>query len=109
MQRRIVVALVAFVLAASAALAQQHPNKEKGFNPDRLYDFKGLDTINTFNGNLLITIPLGQRYNVNASLSYGLTLVYNGVVWDEYGDTDPANPWNLVEPEPRRTRPWRTS
>ena len=61
MERRIAVAVSPFLAALIAApgAAQQHPNKEKGFNPDRLYDFHALDDINTFNGNLIITIPLG--------------------------------------------------
>src|SRR5258706_13387745 len=103
--KRVLVALAAFVLAAFTTVAQQHPVKEKGFNPDRLYDFRGLDTINTFNGNLIITIPLGQRYNVNANLSYGLTLVYNGVVWDEYGNAPPSDPCpvNLEATRSRRS------
>jgi len=42
MQRRIAVALVLLILAATPAIAQQHPVKEKGFNPERLYDLRGI-------------------------------------------------------------------
>ena len=41
-----------------------------------------MDTVNLFNGNLTIAIPIGQRYTVNGGLSYGLTLTYNSHLWD---------------------------
>src|SRR5262249_42079570 len=47
-----------------------------------VYQFNDVDHINLFNGNLIITIPLGQRYGVNGNLSYGLTLSYSGQTWD---------------------------
>lgn len=83
--------LVLLLAVTAIAAAQQHPNKEKGFSADKLYNVLGLDTINTFNGNLVISIPLGQRFSVNGGLSYGFTAVYNGVVWDEQGDIPSPN------------------
>src|ERR1700755_1760370 len=69
-------------IAAMPLLAQKHPNIELGFNADKLYQFTTLDAVNLFNGNLVVTIPMGQRYPVNDEFSYGLTLVYNSKVWD---------------------------
>jgi YD repeat-containing protein len=79
-------ALVLAFMAGSALAQAAHPNKEKGFNPDRVYDFHAIDNVNTFNGNLVLTIPVGQRYAVNGSFSYGFSLVYNGMIWDAYGE-----------------------
>ncbi|HWW59730.1 MAG TPA: hypothetical protein VN181_00045, partial [Thermoanaerobaculia bacterium] len=73
------------VLLATVTLplaAQKHPNIELGFNAEKLYQFTGLDSVNLFNGNLVVTIPIGRRYPVNDEFSYGLTLVYNSKVWD---------------------------
>jgi YD repeat-containing protein len=62
--------------------ADTHPNTARGFDIGKPYQMNGLDNVNLFNGNLTVTIPIGQRYHVNGNLSYGLTLVYSGNVWD---------------------------
>lgn len=75
--------LLVFVLFAAAPLfAQQGDGLEKGFAADKVYDFTGVDSVNTFNGNLNLTIPLGGSYPVNGPFSYSLTLYYNSKVWD---------------------------
>ena len=53
-------------------------------------------TPNLFNGNLTLTIPIGGSYPVGGDLSYGLTLVYNALVWDTAAEEAPvASPiWN---------------
>jgi YD repeat-containing protein len=70
------------LLGARGGMAQQNPNQFKGFDPEKMYAFSNLDNVNTFNGNLLITIPLVPSVPVNAQLSYGATAVYNANVWD---------------------------
>ncbi len=72
------------IVLGSAALlrAQQHPNVDNGTVADRTYQFDGLDTVNLFNGNLLVTLPIGPSYPLGGSFSYGLTLSYNSKVWD---------------------------
>jgi hypothetical protein len=79
------------------AFAQEHPNVARGFNPSATFAAGDVDNINLFNGNLVLTIPLGQRYPVNAGLSYGLTLVYNSQAW-EHQDYN-----GLVQAIPNRT------
>jgi len=77
--------LLLFSLAAvwaSILVADTHPNTARGFEIGKPYQMNGLDNVNLFNGNLTVTIPIGQRYHVNGNLSYGLTLVYSGNVWD---------------------------
>jgi YD repeat-containing protein len=81
--RLIGVLLIAGV--AAAVMADQHPNIARGFDIGKPYSMNGLDNINLFNGNLTVTLPVGQRYYVNGNLGYGLTLVYSGNVWDNVG------------------------
>lgn len=87
---------VCFALAALAALALtpparadlQVPGTERGFAADAAFAVGDLDSVNLFNGNLSIQIPIGQRYRANGSLQYQLTLTYNSKVWD----------WGYVKP-----------
>jgi hypothetical protein len=67
---------------APPAAAQQHPNTARGFNAAAGFGGGDVDSVNPFNGNLVIRIPVGQPYKVNGSLSYQLNLVYNNNVWD---------------------------
>ncbi len=64
------------------AAAQQHPNTARGFNATTGFGGADVDSVNPFNGNLVIRIPIGQAYKVNGHLSYQLSLVYNNNVWD---------------------------
>ncbi len=72
---------LALAALANAALAD-NPNIARGFDVGKPYQMNGIDNINLFNGNLTVTLPIGQRYHVNGGLGYGLTLVYSGNVWD---------------------------
>src|SRR5438093_12704512 len=100
MTHRVSILLAALVLGP-ALWAQQHPNGDRGFSPERVYAFQDIDAINTFNGNLIITIPIGQTYPVNA-LSYGLKLVYNGTVWDHERSTYPPTNAPCTQSVPSR-------
>lgn len=63
------------------AFAQKHPSVELGFNAERLYQFGNLDSVNLYNGNLILQLPIGPAYSVNA-LKYQFVLTYNSKVWD---------------------------
>jgi RHS repeat-associated protein len=83
-RRALVVALssVLLSLALSNATAQDHPNVAGGFSADKIYQsLSDIDAVNTFNGDALVHIPIGQPLHVNANLSLGLSLVYNSKVW----------------------------
>lgn len=70
--------------AAAALVAQVvSPNLERGVSPGKAYATGDIDTVNLFNGNLNVAIPIGQQYPVNGSLSYGLTLHYAGNSWEQ--------------------------
>jgi len=75
-------ALPLFLLVAVASVAQQHPNVERGFLPDKSYQVADVDAVNLFNGILNLSIPLGQRYPVNGNLSYQFLLSYATNHWD---------------------------
>jgi YD repeat-containing protein len=79
--KRLVMLLTVLALPAALA-AQDAQNVAKGFAVDKSYQVNDADSINTFNGNLNISIPLGRRFNVSSALSYQLYLTYGGNVWD---------------------------
>lgn len=81
MRTRLVALALAMLAAALPARPQQAPGLEQGFAANKVYDFGGIDSINTFNRNLILQIPIGPSYQVNGGLSYGLTLMYNSKVW----------------------------
>src|SRR6266487_3870027 len=74
--------LLVTIVCAVRGFAQESPSRAHGFTPDKFYQFGEVDSINVFNGGLIIPIALGQRYKVSDGLSYGLQLTYNSNVWD---------------------------
>ncbi len=78
---RLATGLLAVLALAPPALAQ-HPNQAQGFRPENAFQVGQLQHVNLFNGNLTLTLPIGQRYTLGPKLSYGLTLVYTGNVWN---------------------------
>lgn len=81
MRQRCIAALI--VAAATLPGVAQEPGLSRGFSADKVFDFQsGLDTVNTFQGNLSLHLPIGPTYPVNGDLSYGLKIAYNSKVWD---------------------------
>jgi hypothetical protein len=95
MSRLGAVALLALLTTASAYAQAVTPNVERGFASEKAYSFDGIDSVGLFNGNLGVSLPVGQRYAVGGSLSYQLMLSYGGNNW-EFGSLeerpDPNNP-----------------
>lgn len=81
--RRIVSCSVLAAVLAGAAAAQQHPTNERGFKPELAYQSNLIDTVNLFNGNLIMTVPIGSSFPVSANLSYGFVARYSGNTWRE--------------------------
>jgi hypothetical protein len=79
MKRLLSISLLIAVTASSSA--QQEPARERGFKPEQVHQFNGFDSVNLFNGNLNLTIPLGHPYPVAEGLSYSFVLRYSGNVW----------------------------
>jgi hypothetical protein len=88
---------IGLMLCAHLALGQ-HPNDARGFEAGKVYNFNDVDTVNSFNGNLMVHLPIGPVYTVNGALSYRLGLSYNSHCWrfdattDESGDVIKAFP-----------------
>ncbi|HEX2834373.1 MAG TPA: hypothetical protein VHW00_15290 [Thermoanaerobaculia bacterium] len=74
--------LVSCITAVSLFAQQQIPTLERGLNPEKLYQFNGLDNVNIFNGNLTIILPIGLAYPLDGGLTYQLRLSYNSNTWD---------------------------
>jgi YD repeat-containing protein len=75
------VALTAATLIPAARADVVTAPTERGVKPGQLYSFNGIESINHFNGNLNLKIPIGSSYPLGPSLSYALNLRYNSVVW----------------------------
>ena len=83
-RQHFILALLAAALLVETLHGQsQHANNARGFNANDVYSGFNVDSINHFNGNLIVTIPIGQTYPVNGSLSYSLRLVYNSFIWTQ--------------------------
>jgi hypothetical protein len=104
---------IVWAALALAATAQKPVGHELGFKPERLYQFGELDSVNVFNGNLTINVPLGPRYAVGGSLGYEFRLVYNSKMWDfiDWEDVPTQAHWELAEPNLRSNAGvgWRLS
>jgi YD repeat-containing protein len=104
----------ALILAALTAglplMAQQHPNVERGFHADKVYQIGDVDSVNLYNGNLTLQIPIGGPFSTNGTLRYQFVLQYNSKAWDqEMSDWWDYNlcPTNPVLPkDPRCDTPW---
>src|SRR5215212_6124277 len=101
--RRAVMASAAalFCLSLSAATP---PSREHGFAPEKLYQFSNVDSVNLFNGNVIITVPIGIEYPAHA-FSYRFQLVYNSKAWTrqyDYSDEHPCSDLSCVVSRPHR-------
>jgi RHS repeat-associated protein len=74
--------LLLCVLISLPLCAQLHPNLERGFNAEKMYDFSAVDSVNMFNGNMTLHIPLGSELRANGVLPYQLSLSYNSLFWE---------------------------
>lgn len=95
---RLVATLLALALAAPLG-AQSHPSYERGFDPEKVYQFGDIDNINLLNGNLAITLRLGQKYPVGGGLTYGFNLIYNSKVWDHQEAFYQGRPYTQALPD----------
>src|SRR5262245_61189361 len=89
--------LVALVLVTPAALwaASYDQNTARGF-AGKAYQFGEPDSVNLFNGNLTVRLPLGQAYTVSPTLSYRFMLTANSKIWD-YQQTFPNTTMPIPE------------
>ena len=76
---------VGVVLAAtwSTSALAQNENETVGFRPGHTFESGTFgENLDTLNGGLNLSIPMGQSYVITPRLQYGLNLAYNSKVWD---------------------------
>lgn len=79
---RLAFVLCCLVLPAGSLLAQNE-NETVGFQSNHIFESgKFGEDIDILNGGLQLTIPIGQRYEVNQNLGYQLFIAYNSKIWD---------------------------
>ncbi len=103
--KRLLAQLTVVALISGGASAQMQQNVAKGFSVDKSYYIDDFDSINTFNDNLGVTLPIGPRWTVSSSLSYQLALTYGGNVWKFWTEED----WYTdlaADPPGSRTQIW---
>lgn len=61
---------------------QLHPNLARGAASGKSLERYDWDSVNVFNGNLNITIPLGIEYPLTRDFRYRLSVTYNSNAWD---------------------------
>ena len=69
------------LLSPVTAWAREDQVSARGFEADKVFNLGDIDSVSLFNGNLVVTLPLGS-YPVNGDFSYGYSAVYNALVWD---------------------------
>ena len=79
---RLLLALALTLGSCAAFASSEDPIMARGFSPETMYQFGNLDSVNLFNGNLNVAIPIGQPYSVTSHFGYQLMLSYNSKVWD---------------------------
>src|SRR5262245_32108925 len=69
------------VLVSVVITWAQHPNQARGFQANGVFSAVDIDSVNLFNGNLNIAIPIGNTYQTSGGFSYSLRLSYNSTLW----------------------------
>ncbi len=82
MLRRGLVFFFLLLSGVSALWSDPFPGNQRGFDAEKVFQIGEIDHVNVLNGNLALTLPIGGSYPVGGGLSYSLTLVYNGKLWD---------------------------
>jgi hypothetical protein len=69
-------------VVAQVGLSHIHPNLARGAGNDKVAERYPWDSINLFNGNLNIAIPIGIKYPLARDFGYQFSLNYNSQAWD---------------------------
>ncbi|HST22897.1 MAG TPA: discoidin domain-containing protein [Blastocatellia bacterium] len=79
---------------AQFGLTHAHPNLARGSGNDKTMERYPWDSVNLFNGNLNISVPLGINYPITGEFGYRFFITYNSNVWDldQTAGTITANP-----------------
>src|SRR5215813_13473570 len=77
--------LALLVLSATAGAQPHIADTNQGFAPNATFATTGLDHVNLFNGNLVISLPIGPNYPIGPGFSHQLRLTYNSQIWGGQG------------------------
>src|SRR6185436_12544861 len=69
------------LLSLVPSLSAQHINHVRGFDANRVYSVHDIVSINLFNRNFNLSIPIGGVRRVSDSSSYQISLFYNSNLW----------------------------
>jgi YD repeat-containing protein len=83
-------AAAALALVALPLFGAQHVNLAKGFNPNSVYQTNDYDSINAFNGNLTLSVPIGNTYSITDGFPLKFVLYNNSNVWESETYTGPG-------------------
>src|SRR4051812_12228649 len=97
--RHVLTSLGLALATALPLLADPHPNLARGLGAQAV-QAGDIDHVNSFNGNLVLTIPVGGTYKASDHLSYGLTLNFNSNPWNFIGDDIGGTTYQLAYPDP---------
>jgi RHS repeat-associated protein len=70
------------LLCTGGALADDSDVLAPGFKPNGVFQVNDFDSVNTFNGNLMLNVPIGGQYRSNGTLGYQFMLHYDAHIWD---------------------------
>lgn len=94
-----------FLTGIQAEAQTSDPTPQRGFQPAGSYALSEIETINTVNGDLLLSIPIAALPPGRAGLTPALNLLYNSKLYDvswDYSQAGPTGPLltsNLVRSE----------
>ncbi len=80
MRVKIFVILAVLLIALRAHAGD--PLTNRGVDLSGVYHVGDVDTVNLFNGNLIVDVPLAAQFPLNGGFSYGIHLIYTGQPWD---------------------------
>jgi RHS repeat-associated protein len=67
---------------AGPGFAFEHPQVDRGFDPDKLFQYGEVDQVSLRDGKVSIVIPIGQEYRLSERFSYRFLLSASGSPWD---------------------------
>jgi len=70
--------------------AFDHPQLDRGFDPDKLFQYGEVDQVSLRDGRLSVVIPVGQEYRLSERFSYRFSAAWVGTVWDYVPVTNPV-------------------
>jgi YD repeat-containing protein len=94
--------LVLFCATALRSFAADNQDTARGFSPTGAAHGGDIESINLFNGNLTLQIPIAPSFPLNAGASYSIGLVYSGQPWDFVNYSTNRTGGKLLEPQPNR-------